>query len=228
MAIFTSTASVSRGLTFAFDAKNSKCYPGSGTSFRDLGTDTNSSSGSFASYTATDPGYISFNGSNGSGIQFPKNNIHDTQTPSVEVWVRTNATSQNGFWFEKGTVNSQYSLFQEGGSIQWRQYYTSPAGLNNLSTSTASYMTTGVWYQVVGTYTSGSRKLYINGSLVNSDTKSGTVNTNQAGIGLGAFGGGGAGYPFNGDLAIVKVYNVELTADEVLTNFNSLRGRFGI
>jgi len=92
--------------------------------------------------------------------------IHKLQV--LKFVVRTNATSQNGFWFEKGTVNSQYSLFQEGGVIQWRQYYTNISSLNNLSTTTASYMTTGVWYQVVGTFTSGSRKLYINGSLVNS------------------------------------------------------------
>lgn len=227
MATFSSTASVDRGLIFCFDAKNPKSYSGSGTSFYDVGGSLTSSSGSFNTYTAN-PGHISFNGSNGSGIQFPSSSIHDTQTPSVEVWVRTNATSQNGFWFEKGTVNSQYSLFQEGGVIQWRQYYTNISSLNNLSTTTASYMTTGVWYQVVGTFTSGSRKLYINGSLVNSDNYSGTIQTGQAGIGLGSFGGGQTGYQFNGDLAIVKAYNIELTASEVLTNFNSLRGRFGI
>jgi hypothetical protein len=119
-------------------------------------------------------------------------------------------------------------LFQEGDVIQWRQYFTSGQGLTNLSTTTSSYITTGVWYQVVGTFTAGSRKLYINGSLVNSDTQSGTINTGQAGIGLGSFGGGNTGYQFNGDLAIVKAYNVELSASQVLQNFNALRGRFGI
>jgi hypothetical protein len=227
MAIGYNTFSVSNGLIFCFDAKNVKSYSGSGTSFTDIGGALASNSGSFASYSST-PGHISFNGSNGSGIQFPSSFIHDTQTPSVEVWVRTNALSQNGFWFEKGTVNTQYSLFQEGGSIQWRQYYTNVGSLNNLSTTTATYMTTGVWYQVVGTFVSGSRKLYINGSLVNSDTYGGTINTGQAGIGLGSFGGGQTGYQFNGDLAVVKAYNKELSATEVLQNFNALKGRFGI
>lgn len=227
MATFSNTASVDRGLIFCFDAKNPRSYSGSGSTFNDIGGSLTSTSGSFASYSSN-PGHISFNGSNGSGIQFPSSSIQDTQTPSVEVWVRTNALSQNGFWFEKGTVNTQYSLFQEGGSIQWRQYYTNLSAITNLSTTTASFMTTGVWYQVVATFTSGSRKLYINGSLVNSDTQTGTINTGQAGIGLGSFGGGNAGYQFNGDLAIVKAYSIELTAAEVLTNFNSLRGRFGI
>jgi len=181
MATFSNTGSIDRGLIFCFDARNTKSYSGSGNTFLDIGGNLTSNSATFASYNSS-PGYISFDGTNGSGIQFPSSSIHDTQTPSVEVWVRTNALSQNGFWFEKGTVNSQYALF----------------------------------------------KLYINVSLVNSDTYSGTLATGQAGIGLGSFGGGQSGYSFNGDLAIVKAYNVELTVAEVLTNFNSLRGRFGI
>jgi hypothetical protein len=227
MATFSNTGSIDRGLIFCFDARNTKSYSGSGNTFLDIGGNLTSNSATFASYNSS-PGYISFDGTNGSGIQFPSSSIHDTQTPSVEVWVRTNALSQNGFWFEKGTVNSQYALFQEGGAIQWRQNYTGGVGITNLSTTTSSYMSTGVWYQVVATLTPGSRKLYINGSLVNSDTYSGTLATGQAGIGLGSFGGGQSGYSFNGDLAIVKAYNVELTVAEVLTNFNSLRGRFGI
>jgi len=221
MAIGYNTFSVSDGLIFCFDAKNAKSYSGSGTSFTDIGSALTSNSGSFASYSST-PGHISFNGSNGSGIQFPSSSIHDTQTPSVEVWVRTNALSQFGFWFEKGTVNTQYSLFQEGGNIVWRH-----AGISQYTT-TSTYMTTGVWYQVVGTYTSGSRKIYINGSLVTSDNATHGINTGGAGIGLGSFGGGQTGYQFNGDLAVVKAYNKELSAAEVLRNFNAFRGRFGI
>ena len=61
-----------------------------------------------------------FNSQNNGFFQFvsddyarmPNNTTLDTQTPSVEVWIKTNATSQSGFWFEKGTVNTQYSLFQ--------------------------------------------------------------------------------------------------------------------
>jgi len=190
MATFSNTGSIDRGLIFCFDARNTKSYSGSGNTFLDIGGNLTSNSATFASYNSS-PGYISFDGTNGSGIQFP-------------------------------------SRFQEGGAIQWRQNYTGGVGITNLSTTTSSYMSTGVWYQVVATLTPGSRKLYINGSLVNSDTYSGTLATGQAGIGLGSFGGGQSGYSFNGDLAIVKAYNVELTVAEVLTNFNSLRGRFGI
>jgi hypothetical protein len=70
-------------------------------------------------YNSSNGGSLVFDGSNDM-IIIPENSALNTQTPSVEVWVKTNATTQNGFWFEKGTVNTQYSLFQEGGVIQWR------------------------------------------------------------------------------------------------------------
>ena len=164
-------------------------------------------------------------------ISIPENSALNTQTPTVEVWVKTNATSQNGFWFEKGQVNTQYSLFQEGGVIQWRMNLD--GSVNNLSTTTATYMNTSNWYQVVGTYTSGSRKLYINGTLVNSDAQTGTIITNANGMSIGAFGGfnpggNGRGYYYNGNIASVKIYNRALTAAEIQQNFNATRGRFGI
>jgi hypothetical protein len=91
-------------------------------------------------------------------------------------------------------------------------------------------MNTSNWYQVVGTFTSGTRRLYINGVLVNSDTQSGTIDTNTNGMSIGVYGGfnGGRGYYYNGNIASVKVYNRELTASEIQQNFNANRSRFGI
>jgi hypothetical protein len=162
-------------------------------------------------------------------IRIPNSTTLDTQTPTVEVWIKTNATSQNGFWFEKGTVNTQYSLFQEGSVIQWRQRLTNGT-LTNLSTTTANFINTSNWYQLVGTFVSGNRRLYINGTLVNSDTLSGTIATNTGGMSIGAYGGfsGSRSYYYNGNLAICKIYNRALSAAEVAQNFNATRNRFGI
>ncbi len=186
--------------------------------------------GTFANtptYSSANGGTLVFDGSDDM-IIIPENSALNTQTPSVEVWVKTNATTQNGFWFEKGQVNSQYSLFQEGGDIQWRQNFS--GSVTNLSTTTATYMNTSNWYQVVGTFTSGARRLYINGVLVNSDTQSGTITTNANGMSIGVYGGfnGSRGYYYNGNIASVKVYNRALTASEIQQNFNANRGRFGI
>lgn len=226
MALAHSPRIVTDGLILCLDAGNSKSYSGSGTTWNDISS--NSMIGELVNapiYNSNNGGYFQFVTDDYARIQ--NNTLLDTQTPSVEVWVKTNATTQNGFWFEKGTVNTQYSLFQEGTTIRWRMNI---GGITQLSVTTATYMNTSNWYQVVGTYTSGTRRLYINGVLVNSDTQTGTIATNAGGMSVGVFGGysGSRGYYYNGNLTMCRVYNRALSADEIKQNFNALRGRYGI
>jgi hypothetical protein len=187
----------------------------------------NGNNGELVNGPSYSSGSIVFDGSNDS-IIIPENSALNTQTPTVEVWVKTNATTQYGFWFEKGQVNTQYSLFQEGANIVWRQNFG--GGITNLVINAPTYMNTTSWYQVVGTYTSGTRIVYINGVLVGSDAQTGTIATNTNGMSIGVFGGynGARGYYYNGNIASVKIYNRALTADEIQQNFNATRGRFGV
>jgi hypothetical protein len=226
MSLAHSPSLVLPGLVLCLDAANSKSYPGSGTTWTDLsGNGNNGELVNSPTYNSSNLGYFQFVTDDYARIQ--NNTALDTQTPTVEVWVKTNATSQNGFWFEKGTVNTQYSLFQEGSVIQWRQRLTSGT-LTNLSTTTANFINTSNWYQVVGTFVSGSRRLYINGVQVNSDTLSGTIATNSGGMSIGVYGGytGGRGYYYNGNLSVCRVYNRVLTAQEIQQNYNALKGRY--
>jgi len=170
-------------------------------------------------YDTANGGCLVFDGTN-DYLTIANDTALNVQTPSVEVWIKTNALNQNGFWFEKGSVNTQFSLFQEGTNIVWRQ------GSVSQYTTTANFISTSNWAQIVGTYTSGNRRTYINGVLVTSDSQTGTVGTNNSGIRIGSYLDGG--YFYNGRIAIVKVYNKVLSAAEVLQNFNAQRDRFGI
>lgn len=172
-------------------------------------------------------GSWSFNGTNQIIIS-PESSVLNTQTPTVEVWVKTNALSQNGFFFEKGNVNTQYSLFQEGGNIVWRTM-----GLSDQSmyATTSTYMSTSSWAHIIATYESGTKSLYINGVRVNNATGvTGTIGTNANGISIGAYGGynGSRGYYYNGEIGAVRVYNRALSAAEISQNFAAGRGRFGL
>lgn len=180
------------------------------------------------SLTYNADGTFSFNGSS-NVITFPENSALNSQTVSVEVWAKTNATTQNGFWFEKGNVNTQYSLFQEGGSIRWRANFGSGL-VNMVSPTTASFINTTDWFHIVATFVSGQQYVYINGNQVGSNTLTGTITTNANGCSIGAYGGfnGSRGYYYNGDIGVVKVYNRALTAAEVSQNYNALRGRYGL
>jgi hypothetical protein len=217
---------VTDGLVLYLDAANIKSYPGTGTTWSDLST--NSLSAELVNspiYNSSNSGFFQFVTDDFARIQ--NNAALDTQTPSVEVWVKTNAISQNGFWFEKGTVNTQYSLFQGSGNIVWRQNI---GGITSLNTVTSTHMNTSSWFQVVGTYSTGRRRLYVNAVQVNSDTQSGTIATNSGGMSVGVYGGynGARGFYYNGNLSICRVYNKELTVEEIKQNFNATRGRYGI
>lgn len=221
---------VTDGLVFNMDFGNTKCYSGTGSTCTDL------SGNSFIGELINTPTFQStinnkhFSFSTNRLIRVQNSTILNTNTVSVEVWFKTNATTQNGFWFEKGTVNTQYSLFQEGTSIAWR-HNISGVGLTTLYTNTVNMgITTSSWFQIVGTYTSGSRIVYLNGIAKNSDTRTGTISVNNNGMSIGAYGGysGGRSYYYNGNIAIVKIYNKALTVNEIQQNYNVLKGRFGL
>ena len=212
------------GLVLCLDAGNRASYTGSGTAWNELSNNMSAELVNSPTFNSQNNGFFQFVSDDYARI--PNNTLLDTQTPSVEVWIKTNATTQLGFWFEKGTVNSQYSLFQSNGTLIWRQNIG--GSLRDLTITTSNFINTSNWYQVVGTFTSGRRRLYINGNLVNSDTQTGTISTNSGGMSIGAYGGfsGARGYYYNGNLAICRVYNKELTPAEILQNYNATKGRF--
>jgi hypothetical protein len=73
----------------------------------------------------------------------------------------------------------------------------------------------------------GSGSIYVNGSLAATMTI--TTNTNASWTPASLYVGGYSwdGYS-NTRFAFVKIYNTALTADQVLQNYNALRGRFGL
>jgi hypothetical protein len=173
-------------------------------------------------------GNITFNASS-SYIRMPNSTLLDSQTITMESWCKPTVTSQSGFLFEKGSVNSQYSMFFEtGGNFFFR---TTGTSTGDLTFTTATYITAGAWNHVVCTYGAGTKTCYVNGVQVAQQTGlTGTISTNSSGMSIGAYGGysGAHSYFFNGSIGMTKVYNKALTAAEVMNNFNASRGRYGL
>jgi hypothetical protein len=227
MGIAYNPQAVIDGLVFCFDAGNIKSYTGTGTTVRNIISGSTGSTINSPAYSTTLGGYFSF--VTDDVIAFPEEAALNSQDVTVEVWARTNALGQNGFFFEKGQVNTQYSLFQEGNNIIWRANFG--AGLVNMvSILSTSFLNTTNWFQIVATHRTGTQNVYINSVNVGTGTSSGTIATNANGMSIGAYGGfnGGRSYYYNGDISVVKVYNRRLEPDEVRQNFAALRGRYNI
>lgn len=105
----------------------------------------------------------------------------------------------------------------------------SAAGLYNLSANEKLPLNT--WRYIVGTLnaSTGTAKIYVNGVLKNTGTGTGgkinyysNWNFNVGGLPERT------GYYFPGYISQAKLYNVELSNDEILQNYNAARTRFGL
>jgi hypothetical protein len=85
-------------------------------------------------------------------------------------------------------------------------------------------------HNVCGTFGRPNQKTYRNGVEVDSDTQNTNVayQNNTSGNRIGEWGYAGYQRNFNGQIYSVQVYNRSLSANEVLHNYNALKGRFGL
>jgi hypothetical protein len=175
----------------------------------------------------TDNTVMEFNGSD-TAIIYPDNTALNSNTITIEAWVKRSLTSQNGFIFEKGNVNTQYSLFLSGNTCYFRTVLST--GSNDLTFDTNVYLSTVNWNHIVATYTSGTKILYVNGVQVASGVPTGTITTNANGMSIGVYGGynGARDYWFNGSIGAVRVYNTALSATQVAQNYYATKIRYGL
>lgn len=210
------------GLQLYLDASNPNSFNAGKTTWKDISTNTSTD----AAQLVNNPGFnpatgFAFNGSNTVAI-IPEPSRLNTQTLTIESWVRSAVTNQNGFIFEKGNVNTQYSLFFENSFIVFRQRLAAQTQLDIPYSS----ISTNAWNHIVGTFTSGNRRIYVNSILTASDTQAGTIATNVNGCSIGAFGGFNGGivgqnYYLNGNIMTIRVYNRPLSPTEIYTNYTT-------
>ena len=154
--------------------------------------------------------------------------FNHTSELSIEAWVKF-VGNNNDFIFEKGNVNTQYSLFSHGSDIVFRTWHAGDSGYQSLAPSkTTAGITNGQWHHIVGSWDGSTKRIYVDGVDKASVSKSGALTTNSNGAAIGSFGGTSSGYYFGGDIAIVKIYDKGLSATEIKQNFNAYKNRFDI
>jgi len=163
-----------------------------------------------ATYSSTDRALV-FDGTGDFVKGTISSSLSGNHPYSFSMWVKPN-TIQSGYiaTFEMGNRanNQACGLYLNGGVIVHLAF------ANNLQATTS--VTANQWMHIVGTYTSGSRKVYADGVLLASDSYS-SLNIGATEMTLGA--NNDDSQAFNGSISNFKLYDVALTAEEVAMEY---------
>ena len=208
---------VTSGLTLLFDAGFTPSYPKSGTSWTDLSfSGNNATLYSGPTYNSSNGGSVVFDGTDDYCLAGP--GLAITGNLTVTAWVRPTSFANQGNIVSK-TANLGYRMrFQSTGTF-WM--YSN----GNTITSPSAY-TINNWFHTVGVFSSTGLRMYINGSIVQSN---GTPFTPSYAASSFIVGGNSTTQElFQGRIANVSVYNRALSSTEVLQNYNAQKARFGL
>jgi hypothetical protein len=216
------TGIVTTDLLLYLDAGNPNSYPGSGTTWTDLSSNTNNATSlTGTTYSPIFGGYLTFDGTTGSGSLVSSK--YNTAYTGKTVFVSGNLT---------GITNGTYRamLGSSSGSRNFNFYMYSPsantyalhfsAGGTGTISANMSYVP-GDWFTVAVTQAAdGTTKYFLNGVKFNTTTQT-----------LTAYGSstehiGRADNYFYGPLTVACVYKSELTEAQILQNHSAVYSRY--
>lgn len=223
-----SMVSMNGGPVLCLDAGSKLSYPGTGTTWTDLsGNGNNGTLTNGPTFDSTNGGSLVFNGSN----QYAEltNAANDLVDFTVCCMFKTTQTSVGllvsklvnygsgagwGLFLSNGSVRL---ILQQNGS-QWGVYYTAGGYAN------------GLWHYAAAVISGRTLSaMYVDGVAKSTTLTAGTAWTSYSNavpirIGTDAL----PEFFFTGNIAVPQVYNRALSATEISTNFELLRGRYGI
>lgn len=140
-----------------------------------------------------------------------------TGTLTVMCWAR----------FTSGTSPAMVSRWDGAGYILWINTGSAYVGWGDNSSGLVQDATdyaaaiNGSWHHFCGTRGSTTSRLYFDGKE-GANAANGTLGTSTAQFAIGAYSGGSSGR-WGGNIDDVRVWNRELSADEVLAAYNDSR-----
>jgi len=244
----SSSSIITEGLVLHLDAANSSSYGGSGDTWSDLSSNSNNA-------TRTDPNEVVFNSSGwfdwtdgpgggfdgtqggfilpndsftlGSNFTIEVWNYYDSPSaPAVSPWnggtLWTNSASAD---WNTGSGNNNGLLFGYN-TIRYKTINGSERSLHF-----SSNPTTQVWHQHVLVFDSGTVTVYVDKNFEGTKTDfktSYTQSNGDLGIGIADKFGGSFRGEYLGFISIVRVYTQSLTLEEITTNYDAHKGRYGL
>ncbi len=148
-------------------------------------------------------------------VNIANSTTFDVSRLTISVWVYSTNFNQNGFIFEKGPVNTQYSLFFEGSNVTFRNDNSSDVSDDLDVTLAVAEITNSKWHNIVATYDGANKKIYVDGIEKGTKLYSQTLKTGQSGETIGIYGGGANGYPFNGRIDELSVFDRAISTSQI-------------
>ena len=211
---------VTDGLVLCLDAADKNSYPGSGTTWYDLSTNSNDGTITNATINTESGGCFDFDGS---GDYITIGDL-GTNYPdwTVSCWWVSDTTSENTMFHLSSNKNQGFTVWSSASMA----YYVT-IGAVATHTSTSHTWSTGRWYHLTLNHTSSTNVMltYIDGVQVDSDTLDDIAaheEFDEVVIGNGGYG------VWDGRIANFNIWSRVLTAKEISQNFNAQRSRFGV
>ncbi len=223
---------VTNGLVVDLDAGFSPSYPTSGTTWYDLGSNTNNGTlTNGPTFDSGNKGSIVFDGTNDYVSLSTTNMISGWSQLTYNTWVNVSQIS-NTFWpgfisSYTGSTSANTSIGQWNSTQQiWYEidtangnYYGGGPGSNTFSLNS--------WFNACLVYDGSNVYGYLNNVLDKQFSATGNLNTISS-LNVGCHDPGTSGGFLNGKLAVAQIYNRALSASEVAQNFNAQKSRFGL
>lgn len=220
---------ITDNLVLYLDSANIKSYNfiTNPSKWRDISENDNG--GSFANdptFITSNLGSLLFDGIDDYGLIAYNSDFDLSSTDyTLEGWFNSNSFSSGQMIISKDTF---------GSSFDWGLYIVNSTtltfysnGLSTNVTATVPTMSTGQWYNYVVTSVSGDINIYLNSVLYQTQTMS-TSNVSQINITIGCAGWNSPNSFMNGKISIIKLYRKGLSENEVLQNYNTIKGRFNL
>jgi len=232
MATSYSPKIVTDGMVLCVDAADKNSYPGSGTAVNNLASTANA--GTFeqnTSFTTDQKGAFNFDGTD-DYIEIDPPIPQATTEITINTWFKATGPSGTNNDVAGGEIFAGSPGLNHGPIIgySWSNEQVLFSIYINQGFSYATGVSQNKIHNVCGTFNRPTGKIYVNGVKEVEGTKdyNVTYQDTTSGNRIGMWGYGGYPRNFTGQIYLVQVYNRELSADEVLQNYNAQRSRFGV
>jgi hypothetical protein len=173
---------------------------------------------------------ITFDGTN-DYVRIAPLTIMPTTQITMEAWIKPTEPVSTGV-VRGGVVSATNTTYlgifnsADGGSthsLHWANTTDS-----SRPSSAVGNIPNNVWSHIAGTWNGSTSRAYVNGTEIWSSAQTGTIASATYVVGTYGSGLTDGTHNFQGQISVARMYNIGLSASQILQNYNAQKYRFGL